>query len=89
MLRWGWSKDLYGSGHEKQRDNANEEFTVNVTLVDEALTSQRWCDSMRVLDQLHSTLRFAFPWAEGCTCHSSSDPMTLSTAELTRLYYPL
>ena len=74
ILRWGWSMERYSEGRVVANADEDDPHHVNVGVVNDALTCSTWWASLRVLDELHATLRFAFAWAEGCHCHNVGRP---------------
>ena len=64
-LRWGWNLPLFlgASGNDAS------EQSVKARAVDEAVQSDFWWASLKVLDQLHKAIRHMFAWSEACPCH--------------------
>ena len=78
ILRYGWNRDLYQGGPDSGVP-ANG-FSVNIDLVDEALTDLGWWAALLMLDKLHEVVRETMTWAESCPCHGGLGP-ELATAE--------
>ena len=69
-LRWGWNLALFLGG---SADQASDQ-AVKATVVNEAILSQYWWDSLKVIDKLHKAIRYLFAWSEGCPCHGFVAP---------------
>ena len=65
ILCWGWCKD----GYEKSATKNTADGGVEVSKVDECITSSDWWSAITVLLMLSKVLTMAVAWCVGCPCH--------------------
>ena len=69
MLRWGWDAGKYGN---HRPDGGSD--TVDVNVIDGAVTSPMFWSYLKMLGCLTDVLQDALSWSESCPCHWGLDP---------------
>ena len=68
-LEWGWDLQKYRFGQAGAVQENDSEFSSQLGLVDETLSSPYWLAYWGMLKRIAKVLKAALEWCEGCRCH--------------------
>ena len=70
ILRYGWSLEKYGSFRPGQQGEQQQNFGVDISIVDAAISSIDFWGNLRMLSGLATMIQSCLTWIEACPCHA-------------------